>query len=418
VPARDGGLRDAADTVDGCVPNGCGSCSERGEQVDVACGNCGHYVCEDAGLVCEGAPFSHVVSVSAGGVHTCALLSGGNVRCWGENGSGSLGDGTTTNASIASTVDAATNVNSLSAGYSHSCVLLETGGVECWGVNDSGQLGDGTTVNRPSAVDVQALAGLASAVVAGGGFSCAILAGTGAVQCWGDNRGGQLGDGTLTNSSLPITVQTITGALAITLGRAHACALLPAGVVKCWGGNIKGELGDGTTSTRKQPVVVQGLSAPAQAVSVGSDHSCALLTTGAVQCWGFNLYGELGNDTKTDSLVPVDVVGLSSGVVQISAGSFHSCALMSTGGVKCWGFNAYGGLGDESTTDRTVPVDVRAGLKYAAVSAGSGKCQTCILSTTFMPQCFGPNERGQLGDGTLLDRSAPIRVQGLDGICR
>jgi alpha-tubulin suppressor-like RCC1 family protein len=373
-------------------------------------------VCNGLSLACESPRFAGVQMVRAGGLFSCALLSGGKVRCWGNNELGELGDGALTSSNAASTVDAVEHATWLSAGYDHACALISDGTVKCWGNNESGGLGDGTTTPRSTAVTVLGLAGRPATVEAGNGATCVILEGTGVVQCWGDNRAGQIGDGTMNPAPAPFTVQNLTGALSIAAGRSNTCALMPGGVVKCWGSNAYGQLGTGTTASDLLPTVVP-LAATAKAVSAGNEHACALLTTGGVQCWGRNGYGQLGDASTTDRWSPVDVSGLASGVAQISVGGFHSCAILENGSARCWGFNLYGGLGDASTMNRLTPATVNeSGVKFTQLSAGGGKSHTCaLLSST--PKCFGPNNYGQLGDGSFLDRSSPVRIQGLDGIC-
>jgi alpha-tubulin suppressor-like RCC1 family protein len=149
-----------------------------------------------------------------------------------------------------------------------------------------------------------------------------------------------------------------SGVVSISAGWDHTCAVTSTGAVECWGYNGYGQLGDNTTTYRPVPVGVVGLSSGVVSVSAGAAHTCALTSTGAVKCWGSNGSGQLGDNTTTDSPVPVDVVGLSSGVVSVSAGQNDTCALTSTGAVKCWGYNGYGQLGDNTTTDSHVPVDV------------------------------------------------------------
>ena len=166
----------------------------------------------------------------------------------------------------------------------------------------------------------------------------------------------------LTNVAISqIGVMSIKGSISKVTGMYHSCALLSSGAVKCWGNNSSGQLGDGTMPTpRTTPVDVSGLSSGVTAITAGYLHTCALLSTGAVKCWGQNGYGQIGDGTTTTPrTTPVDVSGLSSGVIAISAGYYHSCALLSSGAVKCWGYNPYGQIGDgTTTTPRTTPVDV------------------------------------------------------------
>jgi len=357
---------------------------------------------------------SGVSAIAAGGSHTCALTTTGGVKCWGNNSSGQLGDGTApTNSSTP--VDASgltSGVSAIAAGNSHTCALTTTGGVKCWGYNSSGQLGDGTTTKRVTPVAVSGLTSGVSAIAAGNSHTCALTT-TGGVKCWGDNVYGQLGDGTTTGSATPVAVSGLTsGVSAIAAGGSHTCALTTTGGVKCWGNNSSGQLGDGTTTGSATPVDVSGLTSGVSAIAAGNSHTCALTTTGGVKCWGRNDSGQLGDGTTTARATPVDVSGLTSGVSAIAAGDGHTCALTTTGGVKCWGNNSSGQLGDGTTTARATPVDV-SGLTSGVSAIAAGNSHTCALTTTGGVKCWGNNSSGQLGDGTTTARSTPVDVSGL-----
>lgn len=217
------------------------------------------------------------------------------------------------------------------------------------------------------------------------------------------------------------TLTPLRGIAQVSAGGAHTCALTAGGGVKCWGANSAGQLGDGTTTHRLLPVDVVGLSSGVAAVSASESYTCALTTAGAVKCWGLNYYGQLGNGSgawgATERL-PVDVVGLNSGVAAISAGSGHACALTTEGDVWCWGRNHDGQLGDGGTTQQPVPVAV-TGLSdgVAAIRAGGGGAggHTCALTLGGGIQCWGSNQHGQLGDGSTVPRLQPVAVIDLPG---
>jgi alpha-tubulin suppressor-like RCC1 family protein len=302
---------------------------------------------------------SGVRGISAGSNHSCALLAGGAVKCWGHNQQGQLGDGTTTDRSApVAVLSLGSGVQAVSSGGHHSCALLAGDAVKCWGDNEYGQLGDGTTTGRSAPVGVSGLGSGVQAVSSGYDHSCALLAG-GGVTCWGDNEYGQLGDGTTTSHSVPVGVLGLgSGVQAVSSGYDHSCALLVGGAVKCWGHNQYGQLGDGTTTSHSVPVGVSGLGSGVRAVSPGYSHSCALLAGGAIKCWGDNQYGQLGDGTTTSHSVPVGASGLGSGVEAVSVGNNHSCALLAGGALRCWGYNQYGELGDGTTASQPVPVGV------------------------------------------------------------
>lgn len=275
-----------------------------------------------------------------------------------------------------------------------------------------GALGDGTTVDKAYAVYVQGLDVGVVAVAAGSYHTCALTV-NGGVKCWGANSAGQLGNGTTTSSSLPVDVIGLTsGVVSISAGSDVSCAVTAAGGVKCWGWNGVGQMGDGTTTNRSTPVDVTGLTSSAQAVAVGDAFSCALTTGGGVKCWGSNMYGRLGDGTTNNSSIPVDVVGLSSGTESLSLGAFHACAVTSGGGVVCWGWNSSGQLGDGTTTDHPTPVGV-SGLVSGVEKVSSGGVFTCALTTGGGVKCWGANYSYQLGNGTNTNSSIPVDVAGM-----
>lgn len=348
---------------------------------------------------------SGVGTISAGGEFACALISGGTVKCWGYNGSGQLGDGVLNKRSLPTEVmGLPDDISGLSTGWYHTCVLTSIGGVKCWGLNFYGQLGDGNQTNSSVPVDVVGLSSGVQAISAGRFESCALTS-TGGLKCWP----GYSGDHFIPEDWPGLT----SGVTAVAEGGRHGCALLEGGGVKCWGDNYGGQLGDGTTEDSDTPVDVVGLSSGVTAIAAGELHTCALTSSGGVKCWGYNYSGQLGDGTWDDRYTPVDVVGLTTGVLAITAGEWHTCALMVGGGVKCWGNNNSGELGDGITTDSTIPVGV-VGLSSGVTSIAGGYGFTCaVMSGTGGAKCWGGNDAGQLGDGTLIDRHTPIDVSGL-----
>ena len=352
--------------------------------------------------------------IAAGSAHTCAVTPGGGVRCWGANSVGQLGDGTTINHSEpVPTLGLNGEVSSIAAGQSHTCALMASGKLNCWGDNSGGQLGDGTWFNRLTATAVTSVGGDISAVVAGSQHTC-VLTTTGGVTCFGYNGNGQLGTGDYPSSNL-ITVNAVLGlsrgVSAIAAGAQYNCVATSSGGVKCWGWNGNGQLGDGTVKQRFEPVDVLGLSSGIRSIVAGKWHACALTNDGGVKCWGHNASGQLGDGTTTQRLTPVDVIGLRSGVAALAAGADHTCALTDRGTMKCWGFNGFGQGGDGTTAQRLTPIDV-VGLSSKVVAITAGDYHTCALTENGALNCWGRNDSGQLGDSSTTMRLTPTGVLG------
>ena len=360
-------------------------------------------------VVYESPPIS---AIAAGWYHTCALTTGNGAKCWGYNYYGQIGDNTTTDRfTPVDVVTLSSGVVAISLGSVHTCALTTAGGVKCWGRNKYGQLGDNTTTDRHMPVDVVGLSSGVAAISAGYYHTCALTT-AGGVKCWGWNGSGQLGDNTTTNQHAPVDVIGLSsGVIAISAGGSHTCALTTAGGVKCWGYNLYGEIGDNTTTDRHTPVDVYGLSSGVAAISTGNWHTCALTTAGGAKCWGYNHYGEIGDNTTTDSSIPIDVIGLLSGVTMVDAGAYHTCAITTVGGVECWGANSYGQIGDNTISDRYTPVNVY-GLSSGVATIDAGVNYTCALTIMGEVECWGWNQYGQLGDNTSTDRHTPVYVIG------
>ena len=360
---------------------------------------------------CLGTPMvDAVVQVEAGLHFTCALVGPGSAMCWGSNTYGQLGDGMTDDRhNPAGVTGIADRVVAISAGRHHACAVTIAGAALCWGRNEQGQLGDGTTSNRSSPVPVVGLSSGVATISAGRSSTCAVTA-SGTARCWGGNVYGQLGNGTTTGSTTPVDVSGLpSGAAAISVGGYHACALLADGAVYCWGDNADGQLGDGTTTSHTTPMPVSGLSSGGAAVSAARGaHTCAVRTTGAALCWGDNSGGQLGTGTTTDWPWPAGISSLTSGVSVISGGVEHSCAVAS-GGAKCWGANTYWEIGDGTTVQKLVPTDVLT-LQSGVFSITAGERHSCAILDTGALKCWGDNAYGALGDGSTTSSSTPVTV--------
>jgi alpha-tubulin suppressor-like RCC1 family protein len=298
-------------------------------------------------------------------------------------------------------------------GVAQAAVAAPQGSVMAWGYNGGGELGDGTTISRTSPV---AVSGLSSGVVAvaGGRLHSLALKSDGSVWAWGYNLQGQLGDGTTINRTSPVAVSGLSsGVVAVAGGSGdHSLALKADGSVWSWGYNSQGQLGDGTTINRTSPVAVSGLSSGVVAVAGGGYHSLALKADGSVWAWGDNFSGQLGDGTGLNRTSPVAVSGLSSGVVAVAGGGVHSLALKSDGSVVAWGFNAQGELGDGTTTNRFSPVAV-SGLSSGVVAVAGGGSHSLALKADGFVWSWGYNAEGELGDGTTINRTSPVAVSGL-----
>lgn len=351
-------------------------------------------------LVINGVPL-RVLQVVGGNEHTCALTVSGGVKCWGLNGSGQLGDGSTQSRNIPTDVTGLTSgVVSIAAGYHHTCALTTAGGVKCWGAGAAGQLGYGGLLGRTLPENVQGLSTGVAGIAAGMNHTCAVTTG-GAAFCWGLNGSGQLGDATTLSKSAPVAVSGLsTGVSRIFAGYYHSCALTTHGGVLCWGQDDMGQLGnDMTFANQLTPVPVTGLSTGVAALTAGVFHNCAIGTGGGLKCWGADNYGQLGNNTTlANQPVPADVQGLGTEVSSVTAGGHHTCAVTTTG-VKCWGRNSQGQLGVSGSSNRPVPVDVQ-GLTANILQIGMGYHHTCAISTDTHLRCWGLNSEGQLGIDT------------------
>ena len=382
-----------------------------------------------------------VTNISAGGRHSCAVLSDGTAACWGNNGYGQLGNETTTGSTtpVAVTMSGAlTNktITNITAGYDYTCAVTSDGTAACWGKNQYGQLGNGTTTSPTTPVAVTMSGALAGKTVtnitAGGRHTCAVLS-DGTAACWGNNWYGQLGNGTTAiDPTTPVAVTS--GALTnktvtnITAGSSHTCAVTSDGTAACWGYNYSGQLGNGTTTNSTTPVAVTSGALTNKTVTditAGLHNTCAVTSDGTVACWGNNGSGQLGDNTGVRSKTPVALTrGALAGktVNNITAGNSHICATFLDGTAACWGNNEYGQLGDGTNSNTSVAVTMSGALTNKTVTdITAGISHTCALTSDGTAACWGKNhystqeiydEWGQLGTGTTTNSNTPVAVAG------
>jgi alpha-tubulin suppressor-like RCC1 family protein len=376
-------------------------------------------------------------AIAAGGRESSCTISNGKAYCWGDDSDGELGNGVTTSTAQLTPVAvytggvlAGVTLTQITMGYWHVCALASTGAVYCWGLGTSGQLGNGGTAT--SNVPVLVSGGLTFTQISAGQYSmCGVSAG--AVYCWGLGSSGQLGvSGSTASSSTPVAVTTSGTALSgrtivqVAAGYYHTCALDSTGLVYCWGTDTYGQVGTTTAVTSTaQPaaaaVYTTGTPMAGRtivAITAGGQHTCALDSTGLAYCWGYGTNGQIGNNATTSANplpVAVYTAGALAGVTlaTISATEFHTCALGSTGVAFCWGYNADGRLGTNTTTSEDVPTAVYtagalAGRTLAQV--GAGDQDSCALDSTGTAYCWGNDGNGQLGNDATAEANAAVLV--------
>jgi alpha-tubulin suppressor-like RCC1 family protein len=345
--------------------------------------------------------------------NTCAAPAGQAMRCWGANMSGQIGDSTSTPRLVATPVLGIASALSIGVGHGHTCASSGTV-LECWGDNAAGQLGIDSTTGSDTPVAVTLLpAGDIDDVSLGRDHTCAIVAG--ALYCWGNNSDGQLGLGsdTTTHRLRPTLVPLSELAVRVDSHSVHTCVLLVSGAIACFGANGDGQIGSGTGDVHT-PALVPGIT-DAIDVGTGSSHTCALRRDGTVWCWGSDAFGQIGRGDSGELrvLVPTPTSAIPGTVVQIAVGSAYACALTRGGDVHCWGENVLGQAGRNRFTQPYVyePAPVLGLGPIEEIAAGTE--HTCLRSAAGVPLCFGDNTDGQLGNDSTTTSWMPVTVMGL-----
>ena len=430
------------------------------------------------------APLENIVQLGVGNSHTCALTVDGEVRCWGLGSNGQLGnDGTVEKDHPVTVVEASGSSNPLgnivqiSSKGNHVCAVTYWGGVVCWGQGTAGELGNNDVVDNAHPVAVvqenggTGLLGDIVQVSSGWSHTCALNT-HGEVRCWGSGANGQLGNNGTDNKNHPVVVVAAEGRgdplkdiVRISSGKEHTCALTVYGRVLCWGRGTEGQLGSNRTDNEHTPVaVVEGDGSSRELKNIiqinsGYEHTCALTKEGKVLCWGNGASGRLGDDDTSDAnkAYPVNVVetegstGPLNNIIEISPAHEHTCALTSSGAVLCWGSGANGRLGNDSTDNKYVPVEVVEGdggswplrlgvYRRSWACYRDGVCQedslpesyqndggsvlgqlaigryhTCAVTSMGEVRCWGKGTEGQLGNDDSADKDHPVTVVDGDG---
>ncbi len=353
-------------------------------------------------------------SITTGANHSCAINTASELFCWGNDDHGELGDGRgTINHPTPTQVGARWRL--VEAGDNHTCGVKTSGQLFCWGNDDHGQLGDDTAIaNQPAPVEVSGGSTDWASVSAYSNTTCARKT-SGRLYCWGSDALGQLGDdGAYADRPTPTEVAGgATDWAAVSTGFGHTCARKTTGHLYCWGEDNHGQLGVGENlATRPLPVEVFGGGANWAAVAAGQEHTCGLKTSGRLYCWGSDWSGALGNGgDNADRHVPEEVAGGATTWTTPTLGVYDACARRTTGRVYCWGYALYGQIGNGATTYQPTPAEVAGGAtNWGAPRAGL--FHTCAARTTGRLYCWGHSDAGQLGDGSSTDRSTPVEVVG------
>ncbi len=356
-------------------------------------------------------PLAGITQLESGPFATCAVFGSGAVTCWGAGYGGELGNGSTANKAVPTTVSGIANATKVAVGTGFACALLGDATVKCWGTNDWGSLGNGTTATSLTPVAVSGLANVIDLDV-GSEHACAVISG-GSVKCWGSNTSGQLAQAVDSDAHpTPATVAALTSVVQISLGYAHSCARRSDGTMRCWGADGSGQVGIGqygnpiTTPTAPTPALANVIE-----IATGSAHTCAIIQPGAgrqVWCWGSNSYMQLGNVNAANS--PQQISTSITAPAHLTAAIYNTCVTTDSLAAYCWGDNAFRQLGNNSNVATSAPAVQVAGLASGALDIAVGERFACALLDTTQVNCWGGGGSGRLGNADDHDAAVPVVV--------
>ena len=359
--------------------------------------------------------------IAAGDKHTCAIAVNNIIWCWGDNAYSQLGSavfpGTESLEPIQTTALPGSRIaRRIVAGANHTCVLATDGTVWCWGQNGNGNLGDGSFLNQGDPVQV-VLAGTATMIAAGGSTTCAALSDN-SLKCWGKGSSGQIGNGAaLLSNGTPVFTSLVPDSFTVAhleIGSTHSCAISVAGAAWCWGLSTFGRLGTTASSNAVTPTATASLGGTASEVAAGGTHTCALLINGTISCFGNNNMGQLGQALATASSSTPTLVTLAATATHVTAGSQFTCTLLSTAVVHCFGDNADSQLGSGSSGSARETPGVVTGLTGTVVDVTAGTRHGCAVMSTGQVRCWGLNDLGQLGIGTQSNVATATAIASLN----
>jgi alpha-tubulin suppressor-like RCC1 family protein len=333
-------------------------------------------------------------SLTLGSSHTCGIDVKGRAWCWGYGREGEVGNGAAADVNVfPRQVAGGMRWKELSAGASHTCGVAADGAAWCWGSNWFGTLGDGSNLDRTEPVRVSG-AGRWRSVSAGGILSCGVRD-NGTLWCWGRDQTG----------SVPERVGARSNWTDVSAGQGYACGITTDSVAWCWGDNFSGQLGDGTTTHTEVPRRLPGRWTQ---IAAGENTSCGVRVNGSAWCWGDNDAGQVGDGTTTDRLAPAQV-GRDTRWASVDVTAGHACGIQVDGSAWCWGGNAVGEIGSgHPPSSSALPLRLDGPQDWTDLDVGQQ--HTCGVRSAGTDWCWGANWSGQLGDGTLVDRTRPFRV--------